>query len=385
MSRRRLKQPVTLFIITILLSPIAISLFTTHFAAAQAATDKNEYYTKSYAWDYEGKHWTWNLSIPKALYEAYEAVPDYSRTRQGPAGYGFLTTTQDYYIRVLAQKLNETTTNLQYNSYDQVSFILAFVQSLPYTSDNVTTGYDEYPRFPIETLVDDGGDCEDTSILFATLTLILGYGTVYINPPNHYAVGILGNNLHGTYWEYPQDSNKTYYYSETTGNGFKIGQLPDEFSGLAANIYSIDQSRQFVPNVILDPTLETTPEPTESAYVMTTSPTPTVEPNPIGTTSPEIPQPSEQQAHPLSFNLISESPLLFGVILFAVVASIGVAVWSVRRNRETPLSPEAVPGENTAGVEGNEAEADKFCIFCGSNNKGFAAFCEKCGKQIGES
>jgi len=27
-----------------------------------------------------------------------------------------------------------------------VSFVMAFVQSLPYTSDSVTTGYNEYPR-----------------------------------------------------------------------------------------------------------------------------------------------------------------------------------------------------------------------------------------------
>ena len=104
--------------------------------------------------------------------------------------------------------MNDTTTQLGYNSFDQVSFVLAFVQSLPYTSDSVTTGHDEYPRFPIETLVDDGGDCEDTSILFATLTLIMGYGTVYINPPDHYAVGILGNNLNGTYWTYPTARTK---------------------------------------------------------------------------------------------------------------------------------------------------------------------------------
>ena len=158
---------------------------------------------------------TWNLTIPKDLYNAYKAVPVSTRTRDGPAGYGFCTTTKDSYIQSLAKGLNQTATQQHYNSYDQVSFVLAFVQSLPYTSDNVTTGHDEYPRFPIETLVDDGGDCEDTSILFATLTLIMDYGTLYINIPNHYAVGILGNNLQGTYWTYPDGSNKAAPISPT--------------------------------------------------------------------------------------------------------------------------------------------------------------------------
>lgn len=189
----------------------------------EASAQSSDYYTESFAWDYAGRHWTWNLTIPVALYNAYKAVPVSSRTRDGPAGYGYCTTTKDSYIQTLAKELNSTSAKQGYNSYDEVSFILAFVQSLPYTSDNVTEGYNEYPRFPIETLVDGGGDCEDTSILFASLTLILGYGTVYINPPDHYAVGVLGDSLQGTYWVYPQDSNNTYYCCETTGNGFTIG------------------------------------------------------------------------------------------------------------------------------------------------------------------
>jgi hypothetical protein len=382
MSRRKLKRPVKLLIILSLTCLIALPLFITNPAAAQTTT-QNEYYNKSFAWSYNGNQWTWNLSIPKALYDAYQAVPDSTRTRNGPGGYGFLTTTEDYYMRVLAQKLNETTNSLKYDTINQVSFILAFVQSLPYSTDNVTKGYDEYPRFPIETLVDDGGDCEDTSILFATLTLILGYGTVYINPPNHYAVGVLGDNLHGTYWTY---QNKTYYYCETTGNGFKIGQLPGEFQGQQAVIYSINENRQFVPQITLDPTLET-PAPTDSQWVITTSPTPTVQPNPTDSTSPSVPPPTKEPVEPLSFDLITEAPLLFAIILVAIVGSIGVAVWSVRRTKDTPSPPEAGHSEATTSTEDAAIEADgnKFCIFCGSSNKSIATYCEKCGKQISEA
>ena len=356
---------------------ISIPTVTLSSTSAQPTTENGEYYNKTFTWTYNGNQWNWNLSVPKALYDAYNVVPDSTRTRNGPAGYGFLTTTQDYYMRVLAQKLNETTTSLQYTTYDQVSFILAFVQSLPYTSDSVTTGFDEYPRFPIETLVDGGGDCEDTSILFATLTLILGYGTVYINPPNHYAVGVLGNNLHGTYWNY---QNQTYYYCETTGNNFKIGQLPDEFQGQQATIYSINQERQFVPQVTYDPTMET-PVPTDSPWVVTTKPTPTGQPNPTGFASPSVPAPTQEPVDPLSFNLITESPLLFIVILVAIVGSIGATVWSVRKSKELPASPEAATQETEETIV-TENETGKFCIFCGSSNKDVAVYCEKCGKQI---
>ncbi len=371
MSRLSLNhRPVKLIVIFALVFMLSVPIILPRKVTAQ----NNEYYNKTFAWDYGGNHWTWNLSIPKALYEAYKAVPVSTRTHDGPAGYGFCTTTKDSYLQTLAQKLNETATGLGYNSYDQVSFVLAFVQSLPYTSDNVTEGYNEYPRFPIETLVDEGGDCEDTAILFASLTVIMGYGTVYINPPNHYAVGILGNNISGTYWNY---NNKTYYFCETTGNGFKIGQLPDEFKGQQAYIYPIDESKQFIPNIVVMPTAEPTPNSLDKS-----TPTPTFEPNP--TASPNIAQPTIQPVLPLSFNLIFNDPLLFIVIAFAIVFSIAIAVKSVRKPKETPpLNQTSSPESSIPPVADANLEGNKFCIYCGSSNKAYAIYCEKCGNKIG--
>ncbi len=373
MNSLKLKHNRPLKVTIILLLSLVVS--TPILFLQPAAAQSTDYYEKTFEWDYNGKHWTWNLSIPVALYDAYHDVPDARRTRDGPAGYGFLTTTKDYYVNMLAQKLNETTSEMGYGSFDQVSFVLAFVQSLPYTSDSVTTQYDEYPRFPIETLVDDGGDCEDTSILFASLTLILGYGTVYISPPDHYAVGILGNNLKGTYWEYPEASNKTYYYCETTGNNFKIGQLPQEFSGQNAYIYPIDENKQFVPATIVVPTVQATP--TDAPITTSTAPTP--QSTPKGT--PGVTDPNLQQVKPLSFNLISENPALFILIVFAIVGSIGIAIWSAKRPK-LKSEPQTTPPPPEAAAENLEEQPDKYCIYCGSGNKDYAAFCEKCGKQI---
>jgi hypothetical protein len=375
MSRPTLKQkPIKLLIIITL----ALIVSTQIVLQPQVAAQTDGYYNKSFAWDYNGKHWTWNLTIPQNLYDAYREVPVSTRTRDGPAGYGFCTSTEDSYVQSLAKGLKNSATQQGYNSYDQVSFVLAFVQSLPYTSDNVTEGYNEYPRFPIETLVDGGGDCEDTSILFATLTLIMGYGTVYINPPDHYAVGILGNDLHGTYWTYPEGSNKTYYYCETTGNGFKIGQLPEEFQDQSAYIYIIDERKQFVTNFVVQPTSE--PSPTDSP--VTTTPTPNIQPRPTDSASPTITQPSVQPVLPLSFNLISENPVLFTIIIFAIAVSIALAVWSVRKTKPRQHD-ELTPPEPIIPQAENSSVETKFCIYCGSSNKAYAVFCEKCGKQIG--
>ena len=61
--------------------------------------------------------------------------------------------------------------------------------------------------------------------------------------PEHAAVGVKGDeNIYGTYWEYEGDK---YYYIETTGKGWGIGQLPEEYENVAAQV------RTMIPAPIL--------------------------------------------------------------------------------------------------------------------------------------
>ena len=127
-----------------------------------------------------------------------------------------------------------------YTDTERAEFIVAFVQSLPYTSDSVTTPYDEYPRYPIETLVENGGDCEDTSILMASLLDGLGYDVVLLRLPDHshMAIGIWGSESEsGAHWEF---NEKRYFYLETTGQGYEIGEIYQHYNGALAEIYPIE-------------------------------------------------------------------------------------------------------------------------------------------------
>ena len=238
MDRMHFRYPLSTIAILVVASTALITRLPIH------AVSGSGYYYREFEWNYGGFRWTWNLTISKSLYNTYQTVSISERVRNGPAGYGFLVTTEDSYVVQLANKLHEGAIREGYDAFDEVSFILAFVQSLPYTSDDTTTGFDEYPRFPVETLVDGGGDCEDTSILFATITLILNYDTIFISPPNHYAVGIWGTNLIGSYYTY---NNRRYYYCETTGNNWRIGQIPDEYKDVSAYLYNINENAQYVP------------------------------------------------------------------------------------------------------------------------------------------
>jgi hypothetical protein len=368
------RKPVRLLIIFTLAFIVSLPIIHPFGAVTAQSPDQSQYYNTEFAWDYGGYHWDWNLSIPMAFFDAYIAIPDSVRTQYGIADFGFFTTTQDNYIQTIAEKLNDTATQLGYGSCDEVNFVLAFVQSIPYKMDNASTGYQDYPRFPVETLVDDVGDCKSHSILFATLMLILGYDTVFINPPDHLAVGVLGNNLQGTYWTC---NNKTYYYCETTGVGFTIGELPQQFTGQTASVYPIDESEQYVPN--LQATSSTEPNP----IISSNTPTPTFQPNPMTSPSPTIPEPTIQPVLPISVNLISGDPILFTLIILAIVISITVTIKSASKPKQrSPLNQTLSPEPSSPNATDANLESNKFCIYCGSSNKSFALYCEKCGKKI---
>jgi hypothetical protein len=293
-----------------------------------------DYFNKEFAWSYNGYQWTWSLSIPKSLYDSYKRVSLSDRTRYGTGGYDYLVSTKDSFVKQVANKLHEAASQKGYGAYETVSFMLAFVQSLPYTSDYVTKGFDEYPRFPIETLVDDGGDCEDTSILFATLVLIEGYGTVFISPPSHVAVGVLGSSsITGSYYTY---NSGRYYYCETTGEGWGIGDLPSQFEGVSAHIYPIDLNSQYVPTNWSN--------------------------GGSNSTAPDL----------SGITLVAALGVIF------VIVALGLFFSRSKQSPKpssTPTSPPPIP----MAIFGEK----KFCRYCGAENAMDAVFCEKCGKRTG--
>ena len=193
-------------------------------------SSSSEYYTRTYTWDYKGYNQSHTLTIPKAYYEFYQQKPHTGRNFDHYA-------LSEHDRQFLGQMIEAFEENGRKNNFTQNEIalnVIAFVQAMPYTSDNVTTGYDEYPRYPIETLVDGGGDCEDSSILAAALLSEMGYSVILIELPGHMALGIKGDeSLSGTYYEY---NGSRYYYVETTASGFGIGDIPSAYKNSTAII-----------------------------------------------------------------------------------------------------------------------------------------------------
>lgn len=129
-----------------------------------------------------------------------------------------------------------------WTSFDQTSVILSFVQHcIEYQFDKDSTPLSEWPRYPIETLYEGIGDCEDVSILTAAIMNRLGFKVALLHLPGHCALGIAGvPNLPGTYVE-DTKSGTRYYYAESTATGWQIGKIPEEYKETNIEIDPIDR------------------------------------------------------------------------------------------------------------------------------------------------
>jgi hypothetical protein len=103
--------------------------------------------------------------------------------------------------------------------YDIVQILVSFVQSIEYDKEA------DLPKYTLETLNLNKGDCDDKSILLSKLLSYAGYETCLFiyEKGQHMAVGLkIDNNI-----EAYKDG---FVYIETTGNS-PIGKIPDEFAG----------------------------------------------------------------------------------------------------------------------------------------------------------
>ncbi|MCD4652085.1 MAG: hypothetical protein K8S56_09930 [Candidatus Cloacimonetes bacterium] len=192
---------------------------------------------RDYSWRFGGKSWWLSLTMDTddyAFFKERTRYRDYDLFASDPFDDEFITDIVNS-IESSAKKHNTSKSELPY-------LIISFVQSMPYTEDSVSSGFDEFPRYPYETLYDNGGDCEDTAILVAALLYEMGYDVVLLKLPLHIAVGIRGKNVSGTYFKH---DGKKYYYLETTGKHWKLGKVPDEYKNAVPEIVRI-QPRPYV-------------------------------------------------------------------------------------------------------------------------------------------
>ncbi len=258
---------------------------------------------KRYVWNFKGKSYTVLMIIDIEKYNSYDGKERYDIPQLVEEGRTTLGNLTREFQNIFRQRR-------EWSKQDRVDFVLSFVQSLPYTHDDVTTGYDEFRRYAVETLIEGGGDCEDTTILVAAILRGLGEKTALIFTPGHIALGVSGDFTGASVTH----GGTTYYYCETTGTGWGIGVLPPSFDTQVESVVPLAPSK-------IDPAPKpnriTTPEPTpRRPSPEITTPTPRTPPI---TTIPEAPS-SETQT-----NTESKSRLGTAIVIFFILIGLGIS------------------------------------------------------------
>jgi PKD repeat protein len=129
-------------------------------------------FLRHFEWDYGDRHFDWTISIPSSLYYEYQGRIRGLWEQRDYDDY-VLDPLDDAYLEGLVDWIQ---TQVGTDFYATAECAFNFVQAaIDYAYDPARF---EYPRYPIETLVDETGDCEDTAILYASLIRALGAGAM---------------------------------------------------------------------------------------------------------------------------------------------------------------------------------------------------------------
>jgi len=125
----------------------------------------------------------------------------------------------------VADALKNQGQKLNLNNHDMATFVLSFVQHIPYKIPNNNLEL----LAPPQTVNEGYGDCDSKSLLYALIMRKLGYDTVmYINSRLRHAMAGVSTTSTG---QFLASRGVRYYFAETTAIGYRIGQMRDSPSG----------------------------------------------------------------------------------------------------------------------------------------------------------
>jgi len=185
----------------------------------------------TFTWNYGGEQLQFNYNFKADDYSYYKSKSKYEQNMA-------LFAEQDKthaYLSAFADELRSIAQLHQWQGSQERDMVIRFVQqSIPYKTDPPNHGYD-YPRYPIETLYEKRGDCEDKSCLLTALLKTLGYDAVLLEFPGHMATGVAANDIKGTAYKL---NNQKYFYVEAT-NIYEPGKNPGYKS---ASVQTVNQT-----------------------------------------------------------------------------------------------------------------------------------------------
>ena len=223
-----------------LLISILLSLFITPDALAGGTYEK--------ASVFQAQHGLLNQKLyVSELHSLYDYYGNISHRVNYDDDYPKFVTPQT--VEPIAESIQRITRNLPYSDEQFADAVLTLVHQIPYD----ITG----PKYPVETLVDNSGDCVALSLLAASIMKAGGLDVVLIHytglNPGHMNVGVYlpytpvyhTSLLTPTSLEY---NNKTYWTAEATPEAdWKVGDQSELIANAVPVIISLENAEKASP------------------------------------------------------------------------------------------------------------------------------------------
>ena len=181
------------------------------------------------------------VSVPSSLYNYYSNM---SHSVNIPSDYASFVTPQA--VEPIAENIRNITLNLPDSNEQFADAVLTMVHQIPYAISNA--------QYPVETLVDNSGDCVPLSALAASIMQAGGLDVILILytgiTPEHMNVGVYlpYTPVYHTAGLAPTDfvyDNKTYWTAEATNaEDWKVGDQPSSIAGAVPVIIPINGTEQ---------------------------------------------------------------------------------------------------------------------------------------------
>jgi hypothetical protein len=184
------------------------------------------------------------VSAPPSLYDYYHGK---SHRVYSDGDYAKFVTPNA--VKPIAESIQNGIGNRPYRDEEFANAVLIFVRQISYVKGNV--------KYPVETLVDNSGDCDVLSLLAASIMKAGGLDVVLLHyensSPSHMNVGVYlpYNPVYNSWWMSPvcyEYNSKKYWMAECTSKGdWKVGDRPELLVGVTPQIISLEKCEKSSP------------------------------------------------------------------------------------------------------------------------------------------
>lgn len=187
--------------------------------------------------------YTLNVAVSQTLYEYY-----LEKSHKLTSNNDFAKFVTPYALKLVADNLWE----IYANDEDFANGVLMIVHQIPYVETAPA-------KYPVETIVENEGDCDLFSFVAASIMKAGGLDVVllYYESKAHMNVGVhlshMPRNVRGQAYYVTYNSVK-YYVAECTGDnwedGWRIGECPSDLQQANVQVISLEDCEQWAPGQV---------------------------------------------------------------------------------------------------------------------------------------